>query len=64
MSAPVVVTFGSIPNPAARRVMLARSGSIQQCFDGTASGTLMAGAASNLTGMCGGSGARRSWRKL
>jgi hypothetical protein len=41
MSAPVVVTFGSIPNPAARRVMLARSGSIQQCFDGTASGRMM-----------------------
>jgi len=41
MSAPVVLSFGTIPNPAARRVMLARSGSIQQCFDGRSSGRMM-----------------------
>ncbi len=39
--APVVVSFGTIPNPQARRILLARSGSVQGCFDGTRSGRMM-----------------------
>ncbi len=39
--APVVVSFGTIPNPQARRIILARSGSVQGCFDGTRSGRMM-----------------------
>lgn len=38
--APVVVSFGTIPNPQARRIILARSGSVQGCFDGTRSGRM------------------------
>ena len=39
--APVVVSFGTIPNPQARRIILARSGSVQGCFDGTRSGRMV-----------------------
>ncbi len=41
MSAPVVVSFGNIRNPQARRIILARSGDVQRCFDGTRSGRMM-----------------------
>jgi tetratricopeptide (TPR) repeat protein len=41
MSAPVVVTFGSVPNQQARRIILARSGDVQRCFDGTRSGRMV-----------------------
>jgi len=40
-SIPVTVRFGRIPNPAARRVMLARSGDIQRCFNTGSSGSMM-----------------------
>lgn len=41
MSAPVVVSFGAVPNPQARRIILARSGDVSRCFDGRRSGRMM-----------------------
>ncbi len=41
MSAPVVISFGSVPNAQARRIILARSGDVQRCFDGSRSGRMM-----------------------
>jgi len=41
MTASVVVTFGAIPNPQARRILLARSRDVQRCFDGTRSGRMI-----------------------
>ena len=41
MNQPVRISFGNISNPNARRVMLARSGSIQGCFTPGASGRMM-----------------------
>ncbi len=40
-SAAVAVQFGTISSEAARRVMYARSGDIQRCFDGTRSGRMV-----------------------